>query len=123
MLGRLTHLNQRAKKAITESPKLQGIPYMVVYYLVSEFYAKEPRRRLIDLAIVFLMDLTSDYSIGVALNAPLAESILITQLPVIAGSSVDLLVVAVCHLIDDCPLVEYYMMNLLAILKNMYIWR
>ena len=92
---------------------------MLVNYLVAEFYDKEPRRRLIDLAIVFLMDLTSDYSSGVALNAPLGESILIPQLPVIAGSSVDLIVVAVCHLLEDCLLAENYSMNLLAILKNM----
>ncbi len=123
LLSRLVHLNPRAKKAVTENPKLQGIPYMLVYYLVSEFYAKEPRRRLIDIAVTFLMDITSDFSAGVALNTPLAESILISQLPVIAGSSVDLIVVAVCHLLDDCPLVESYSMNLLAVLKNMYIWR
>ena len=65
------------------------------------------------------MEMTSDNTYCKNLNMELQESVMIEELPVIAGSYSDLIIVSMSYILIDTDDYNVYFSNFLAILKNM----
>lgn len=116
MLLRLLRLSEKARTLAAAIPSYKSLIYIVVAQLVEQHYcgfssnstnpngATTWSRGLHQLMVVFLMEVSAHQSLCVEFNAVIPESVIIPQIPVFSGSSVDLLFVAISQLlIDDKP--------------------
>jgi hypothetical protein len=100
-------------------PKYGSLVYVAVSYLVREHFSKNQNRATYELMLTFLLEYTSKKEICISLNNTINESVVIAEIPVVAGSSIDLLMVAICNLIMDAEQFTHYLFNFAAILRNM----
>lgn len=99
--------------------KFGSLVYVAVSYLVKEHFSKNQNKTLYELLLTFLIEFTSKKEICVSLNNTINESVVIPEIPVVAGSSIDLLMVAISNLIMDAEQFTPYLFNFAAILRNM----
>lgn len=120
-MTRLVHLNDNVKHILTANNKYRGLPYMMVYYLLKSqtVPVKVSDIKLCEMCIILLMELTCSHILPRMMNEPVNESIIIPHIPVVAGSSYDMIVVASCYLLGERErhMVPFYL-HLIGLIKN-----
>lgn len=119
ILIRLCHLNEKAREILSSNPKFTSLIYVIVSYFVKEHFAKPRNVALYELSLTFLIEYTSKTGLCASLNRLINESVVIPEIPVVSGSSADLLLVVMSYLITEAPNKDPYLYNFIAILRNM----
>ena len=90
------------------------INYMIIFYLV-DIYNSQMRTGLFEILTALILELSSNKDYCVNLNQPVSESILITGIPIVSGSYIDLYFVAFCYIMIESDQHMGYFANFLAI--------
>jgi hypothetical protein len=116
---RLCHLNEKVRDILSSNPKFGSLIYVMVSYFVKEHYAKQRNSTIYELVLTFLIEFTSKKTLCASLNQLINESVVIAEIPVVSGSSADLLFVVMSHLVTESLNFDPYLYNLIAIMRNM----
>lgn len=118
LLTRLCRLNDRVKTVLSSNEKFSSLIYVVISYFVKEHYSKQRNTILYELTLTFLIEYTSKSSLCIGLNRVINESVVIPEVPVISGSSADLLIVVMSHLVVETANYDPLIFNYIAIMRN-----
>jgi hypothetical protein len=119
VLLRFIRLNSGMFKIMCIDKKFSSFPYMLVYHLVDIHYKKESRKEIFQVILSALIDMTTALDFCASLGQPINESVVIPHIPVLSGTSFDLLFVTFCYMIYESEEFAPHFQHFLAILKNM----
>lgn len=117
-LMRFSRLNEKFIRATINAKKYGSLVYLLIKYLCEEVYSKEDNHFTVEVILSYLIQETGQRDFCCWLNDPVPESVIIPQISVVSGSSIDLIIVALCQLVSEKQEVGKWTFNYLAIMRN-----